>query len=141
MQQEDDPHKNEPFINIRKLAAIDMAFNGPTLILFEFIAGIILCLGPGITILSLIFFAHKSYPFWLLLLGFALTWVGINYIPLFIYAIDIFRHKSALTETAYERKHVEQYKRKYNIQQLWIFVPFAIVILTLIQERQRRSPQ
>jgi len=60
-------------LNPRKLAAIDLVFLGAKVIIAEFAGGVLLCLGLG-----------------------AFVSLGINYIPLLIYAIAITRRRSAV---------------------------------------------
>ena len=42
-QREKITMKSETFINIRKLAALDIVFHGPRLILAEFAFGVVVC--------------------------------------------------------------------------------------------------
>ena len=75
--------RHDRFINVRKLAALDIVFHGYRLILIEF--------GLGTFLLAL-------FGIWLtgrsLLLGSYLMLLGLNYVPLFVYAIAITRKNS-----------------------------------------------
>src|SRR5690349_7218330 len=97
--QEQQMSKKETFINVRKLAALDIAFHGTRFILAEFAAGVILCGGFGA--FSLFAFSRNpDHPLFILILGLALSWIALNYVPMLLYAIDITRSKSARQEVA-----------------------------------------
>ena len=94
--------KKETFINIRKLAALDIVFHGPRLILAEFALGVGGC-GAGAAFSLSFFFRTASHPLIAAILGcFALSWIALNYVPLLLYAISIVRHRSAELEVAFE---------------------------------------
>jgi hypothetical protein len=59
---------------------------------------------------------------------------GINYVPLLVYAIIIARLGTAAKEVEYGLEHDKQYNRKYSVQQLMIFIPLTIAVLTVLQE-------
>jgi hypothetical protein len=132
--------RGETFINIRKLAALDLVFHGPRFILAEFAIGVLFCVGFGIFNLFA-FFRDSGHPStFALLLGLVLLWVGLNYVPLLLYAISIVRRKSAEQEVAFELEHKETYARKYTLQSLWLLLlPLAVPLLALVQELQKRS--
>jgi len=120
-------------LDVRKLAALDMAFHGERFILGEFgigVAGsIVLC------VLSLSA-GFRSGTVWELLLGLALLWIGLNYVPLLVHAIDLARLGAARLEAADEIERPELI-RGYTARQLWILLPFAVVIMDLVQRRRR----
>ena len=117
-------------IEIRKLAAVDMAWLGSRVIVAEYFAGIVLPLALGA------FTLRSIYPFhWSKLFGVWLITIAANYIPLFIYAVIISRSGTAATEGQPEIKHA----RRYGFQQLMILVPFMVVIVALIQELRRNQ--
>ena len=126
-------------INIRKLAALDIVFHGPLFILAEFVIAVIVCGGFGL--FSLIAFFHTaSHSFLTLLIGLALSWIALNYVPLLLYAISIMKHKSAQQEVAFELQHRDIYARKYTLQSLWLLLlPLIVPILALVQEMQKRA--
>ena len=118
------------FIEIRKLAAVDMAWLGSRVIVAEYFAGIVLPLGLGA------FTLRSIHPFhWSKLFGVWLITIAANYIPLFIYAVTIRRSETVATEGQPEIKHA----RRYGFQQLMILVPFLVVIVALIQELRRNQ--
>jgi uncharacterized membrane protein len=111
-------------INVRKLVALDIYLHGSRFILAEFGVGTPVIIAVG---------------FWLILanilvLGMYLLLTGINYVPLLVYATIIARSRTAEKEVEYGLKHDEHYNRKYSVQQLMIFIPLTIVVLTILQE-------
>jgi uncharacterized membrane protein len=138
-QQESDTSKDAPFINIRKLAALDIVWHGPKLILAEFLLTV--GLGGALAVFSLSFFIRTStHPLFALILSLVFLWVALNYVPLLLYALHFARHKNAELEVAFELAHKERYARKYQLQSLLLFVPFVVPILTIVQEWQKHSP-
>ena len=72
---------NRAWINLRKLAAIDLVFFGSKVIIAEFAAGVLLCGALGILVLV------QRDSFTQLVLGVYLIGLSINYVPMLIYAI------------------------------------------------------
>jgi hypothetical protein len=73
-----------------------------------------------------------------LLLGIPLLWIGLNYVPLFVHSVDLARKGTARQEVATELADPRA-ARSYSWRQLWILVPFAVVILAVTQ-RDGRPP-
>jgi hypothetical protein len=115
-------------INIRKLVALDITLHGSKFILAEFGIGT-----PAIVAVGLGLMFNGVF-----LLGLYLFLTGINYIPLLIYAIHIVRAKTAANEVADGLAQDKHYNRKYSIQQLMIFIPLAVVLLSIFQYRIKR---
>lgn len=130
-------HSIERFISIRKLAALDIVFHGATLILLEFVLAVILCGFFGVFSL-LVFLRNPGHPLFSAIVGIVLLWVALNYVPLLLYAISIVRRKSASSEVAFELEHKDLYARKYTLQSFFLLLPFAVLILALYQEIQKR---
>lgn len=129
---------SEKWIDVRKLAALDIVFHGARLILAEFAFTVIFCGFFGV--LSLIGFVHNpDHPLFTLIIGLALTWIALNLLPLLLYAISIVGHHSAQQEVAFELEHRSVYAGKYSVQSLLLLVPLVIPILAIRQEYQRRS--
>jgi len=118
----------DKFINIRKLAALDVSLNGWVPITAEFFFGAF-----GIMTLGILFFEAT--------IGLYLILVSFNYIPLLIYVLLIGNQKNAKKEVRNELSKLKRYGpkgiRNYNIQQLIVFIPFSIAILSLFQEIQK----
>jgi hypothetical protein len=123
------------FINVRKLAALDIVFHGPMFILIEFALAVFLCGAVGL----LIFHGSNHSPF-MVILGSFFLWVALNYIPLLLYAISIVKHKSARGEVAYELEHKDRYAGKYSLQSiLLLLIPLAMLLLAVYQKLQKRG--
>ena len=120
-------------INIRKLAALDIAFHGPRFILVEFGLGVLLFGVCGLfTLIDGIFLRHSiGEVIWA---GYLLS-LGINYVPLLRYAIVIASARSAKEEAAGEMAH----KAKYALQSLLLLVPLAVPALAIAQESRRNT--
>lgn len=109
-------------LNVRKLVALDMTFLGARVIVAEYAAGVLL---PWvIAVLSL----RKG----VLLLAIPLLWIGLNYVPLLVHSLDLMRRGTARQEVAAEFSDPRQ-ARSYSLRQLWILVPFAVVVFALLQ--------
>ena len=115
-------------IDIRKLAAIDITFLGPRVILAEFTLGVLGSFALGLFILL------RSHTIWQMSLGWYITSLGINYVPLLAYAIVIVRHGSARTELGDELGHPERANFKYTFQSLALLVPLLVPAIAVSQE-------
>jgi hypothetical protein len=80
-------------LNPRKLAAIDLAFLGPKVIISEFAFGVLFSTVLGVFVLLR---GHRSPV--QIALGLYFISLGLNYVPMLVYAIAINKAKSALTE-------------------------------------------
>jgi hypothetical protein len=120
-------------ITIRKLAAVDMAWIGPRVILAEYALGIVL---PVIFGLISIRSGLLGWPQagWEVGVGLWLVTISGNYVPLFIYALLIAQVGTVKVEGEPEFARA----RRYGIQQVIILIPFLVVILAVLQERRRR---
>lgn len=105
-------------INIRKLVALDITLHGYTFIISEFLFGVMAAFIIGI--LSL-----RFQPY----LGYYIISLGINYIPLLLFSIDMKMKNSAKKEAKGELKRVYT----YTAQQFVIFIPFSMILLVLLQ--------
>ena len=111
-------------INIRKLVSLDITLHGPRFILAEFGIGT-----PLILVVGVVLAAYGQ-----LYLGSYVFLTDINYLPLLTYAIIAVRHGTAKQDVEADLARDRHYVRKYSIQQFLIFVPFAIILLTIIQK-------
>jgi|ERR1051326_2996555 membrane protein implicated in regulation of membrane protease activity len=134
-------HHDPAIINIRKLAALDIAFHGPAFILGEFIFGVFASAAFGFGLLYLgISVEHFSVP-WTVLLGGYICCLALNYVPLLLYTISITRRKSAQEEVALELTDKAYYGRKYTMQSLLILLPLVVPAIALAQEWQKKKAQ
>lgn len=121
-------------IEIRKLAAADMAWAGPRKIFAEYLIGIVLPLVLGLFSLRA---GLSGEPFtWQTLLGVWLLGIGANYVPMALHAFDLLRRDRVETEGRPEIAHA----RRYGTQQVMLIVPFLVVVIAIAQARARRSP-
>ena len=122
-------------LDVRKLAALDMAVHGKRFIVIEFGVGVLGCAALGGLSVSA---GIRSGVTWELLLGLLLLWIALNYVPLLIHAIDLARSGTARHEAANEIDHPELI-RPYTFRQLWILVPLAVVIMDIAQRARSRA--
>ena len=116
-------------INLRKLAAIDIVFLGFRFVLMEYACGVIFSMALGIFVLI------HSYSFWQIALGTYLMCLGINYVPMLLYAMAIARQQSAHAELADELVEKRRAMSKYRRQSLLLLVPLAALLLAILGER------
>ena len=114
-------------IDIRRLAAVDIAFLGSRFILAEFLIGVFgsLCLG----VLTLV----RTHSLGGTVFGAYLLCIGVNYVPLLLHAIRLVRHGTAYSEIADEMPERPRMFRKYRRQSLLLLVPLVVPILAIIQ--------
>ena len=124
-------------MNARKLAAIDLLFLGPRLVLVEFAIGVFGSLALGIWSVSR--GAQRFHSTWMILFGIYLLFVGINYVPLLLYAIDMASKGNAEQELGNELQNRKKTFRKYRRQSVWLLVPL-VVITTAVLKRSRTPP-
>ena len=132
-------HSDPAIITIRKLAALDIVFHGPKLILAEFAFGVFFTGALGLLLTYAGFVTGHFRAPWVALLGCYMLVLAINYVPLFLYAIKIVRGKSAQEEVAFELGQKERYARKYTMQSLLLLLPLVVPVLAISQERQKRA--
>jgi hypothetical protein len=120
-------------IQVRKLAAVEMAVLGTQVTVFAYALGMILPLLFGLFALVLNSMAPQPAD-WQVALGTWLVAIAVNYVPLFAYALSIARAGTVAREGEPELAHA----RRYSIQQIIVLIPFLVPVLTLAQERGRR---
>ncbi len=128
------------FINIRKLAALDLVFHGPRLVLIEFGGAVVLSVGLAVLSLRSAFSGSGRPVVWEIVLGVLLASIGANYIPLLVNAVSLIRSGTARQEVAEEMDQTRQPQRRYGTQQFLLVVPFAVMVLALVQALGRRTP-
>ena len=72
-----------------------------------------------------------------LLLGLYLISLGVNYVPMLIYAIAITRAKSARWEVGEELEDKRSAMAKYRRQSVLLLVPLLVPIIAITQRRER----
>ncbi len=122
-------------LDVRKLAALDMALHGRRFIVVEFGAGVVGCGLLGALSIGG-WLKAGGHGGWQLALGVILLWIGLNYVPLLIHAIDLARKGSAREEAKNELDRAAL-TRRYGLLQLWILVPFAVIVMDLLPRARR----
>jgi hypothetical protein len=125
---------HQRIIDIRTLAALDMAGLGAVVILVEYFLGIVLPFGLGLVSLRQGGVPTTDPVSWPGILGLWLLAISANYVPLFLYAVRLKR----TNRVDIEGRPAMANARRYGLQQIIILLPFAVVLLALLQERQRR---
>jgi Ca2+/Na+ antiporter len=119
-------------MNPRKLAAIDIVFLGSKFIISEFAAGVLLSIAFGAFILM------RGHSIWQLALGVYFISLGINYIPLLVYANAITRGQSARTELGDELNDKRRAMVKYRRQSVLLLIPLLVPIFALAREWHKK---
>ena len=122
-------------IEVRKLAALDMAWLGTRLVLAEYALGVVLPAALGTLSLGLGVARHAELYQWPVLGGIWLLTIAANYVPLFLYAVALARAGTVQEEAQAERPHI----RRYVLQQAMILVPLLVLALSVAQELGRRK--
>jgi uncharacterized membrane protein SpoIIM required for sporulation len=116
-------------IDLRKLAAIDMAFLGSNFVFTEYVTGVLLSMTLGLFVLL------RGHSFRQTVLGLYLVSLGINYVPMLIYAAGIGSKQAARAQVADELTEERRAFSKYRAQSLLLLVPLLAPILALSQRR------
>ena len=112
-------------INPRKLAAIDIAFLGSKFIIAEFAAGVLLCAALGaFTILRAGSLGQRAF-------GLYLICLGINYVPMLVYAIAITQGQGAQAEIGDELSNSRRAMAKYRRQSIFLLLPMLVPVIAL----------
>ena len=120
-------------IEIRKLAALELAWAGAPLIVAEYVVGVVVPLGLGLLSFRAALTAMPEPVIWQAVVGLWLLSIGANYVPLLVYAVAIARGGSAASEGRPEIARVA----RYRIQQLMLLAPLLVVIAAAGQELRR----
>jgi hypothetical protein len=125
------------FINVRKLAALDIAYRGAGRIMLE--SGFLVFF-LGLVGLVFLLFAHGKTEE-TTAIGVYLVFLGLNHVPLFTYSVVIAARGSAKQEAAVELASPERYRTKYGVQRTLVLIPLAIDLLAIAQlAGGRQSP-
>jgi hypothetical protein len=121
-------------IEVRKLAAVDMVWLGPKVVIAEYALGIVLPLALGLRSVWMEFAGAPRSSVWPLALGLWLITIAANYVPLFLHAVSLRRGNAVEREGRPELARA----RRYGVQQVMILVPFLVLVLAVFQLRTRR---
>jgi hypothetical protein len=121
-------------IEVHKLAAVDMLWLGPRVVIAEYAAGVALPLALGLWSLRPHLASRPHSGGWPLALGLWLITIAANYVPLFLHALSLARSGAVEREGRPEMAHA----RRYGVQQIMILVPLFVVVLAIAQHRAAR---
>ena len=83
-----------------------------------------------------VFVLVRGHAFWQMILGIYLICVGLNYLPLLLYAIVLRDRQDARKEIADELVSTRQTFSRYRSQSLLLLVPLFVAIIGLAQWRR-----
>jgi hypothetical protein len=126
------------FINIRKLAALDLVFHGSRFVVIEFGGAVVLAAALAALTLRSALSAPGRPVVWEIALRVFLATVGANYLPLLLHTVSLIRSGTAREEVAAELQQVRESQRRYGTQQLLLVVPFAVLAISVAQMFTRR---
>jgi hypothetical protein len=123
-------------VDVRRLAAIDMyGLHGTRrrrrIILAEFLAGA----GGGLAI-GLVLLLAGSHAAFNVALGAWVLGIGVNYVPLALYAIQFSR--PGKLEAELDGADIRAELRHYTVMQFWIAIPALFAVLSVAQSARRR---
>jgi hypothetical protein len=121
---------------IKKLVALDIVFHGARAILIEFIFSVGLCGALGAFGIAY-FLRTPNHPLFGLILGLAFLGVASNYAGLLPYTVRFLKHRNAETFVASELADKSHYAKKYMLVSLLLIIPFAGLIVTIVQTLRR----
>jgi|SRR6516225_2915352 hypothetical protein len=114
--------------NVRKLVAIDIVFLGFKVVVAEYACGVLLSIALGIFVL------FRSRSAGQAILGVYFLCLGINYLPLFVYARSIRSKERARGELGTELIEKRSAMAKYRRFSLLLLVPLVIPILAITRK-------
>jgi len=114
-------------MNVRKLAALDIVFHGPKLVIAEFAVGV--CLPLGLAVLAFL----RGRAAWQSILGAYMLFLAFNYLPLLIHAILIARKGSARKDVEAELANGKHALVRYQRQSFLLVIPLAVPLLAIAQ--------
>jgi hypothetical protein len=120
-------------IQIRKLAALEVLFLGPKLVLAEYACGVLFSAALGVFVLM------RGHTIWQMLLGGYFLCLGLNYLPLLNHAIALRDPKAARAVIGDELADTPAAFSRYRVQSLLLFVPLFVAIVGVSQSRRIHS--
>ena len=112
--------------DFRKLAAIDIVFLGYKLVFAEYGFGVPFSISLGIFVL------FRSHSVWQVVLGAYLICLGINYVPMFVFAVSIGNKQNAFAELADELQEKHRTMSRYRRLSLLLLVPLSVPFLVML---------
>lgn len=126
-------------LDVRRLVELDLAFLGPRVIVVEYGLGVLFGLALGG--FSIAYAVRNSGPAWSwpVVLGLELAAIGVNYVPLFVWARRLSGGAASIAVTRAAMRERPAEARSYGLRQAWILVPGAVVWFAATQ-RTRVPP-
>ena len=118
----------EQFLDLRKLAAIDIVFLGFRLVVGEYAFGVVFSTALGIFVLI------RSHSLWQVALGAYLICLGLNYVPMLAYTISIANKQNGRAELGEELQNRRRAMTKYRWLSLLLLVPLALPVLVITRK-------
>src|SRR5579859_5697255 len=115
-------------IDLRKLAAIDIAFLGYRLIVSEYAFGVLFSTALGFFVLI------RAQAEWQVLLGIYLACLGINYAPMLAWSLAIGKRANALAEVSEELAEKPTAMARNRKASLVLLLPLAAVVLATMRQ-------
>jgi len=119
-------------IDLRKLAALDIAFLGYRLILAEYVFAVVLSLALGIFILA------RGHSGWQILLGVYFLCLGMNYVPMLWWTLAIGSRENARTEVEQEMSDRPATMARFRRVSLTLLVPLLPLGMMVAQRLKKR---
>ncbi len=113
----------DSLIQPRRLAAVDVFLLGPTLVIVEFAAAVIIGVGLGT------FICAHAHSLGQELFGGYIALLGMNYAPMLWHALHIKTRKRAKSEIEDELDQRGTMAAKYRRQSLYLLIPFVTPIV------------
>jgi len=110
----------------RKLAAIDIVFLGFKLVVVEYAFGVLGSIALGVFVLLR---SHSKAQF---AIGLYLICLGINYLPMFVYAASIASKQNARAELGDELFEERRAMSRYRRMSLLLLVPLILPVCAII---------
>jgi len=111
---------------VRKLAAIDIVFLGFRLVVAEYAFGVLGSIALGVFVLL------RNHSKWQIAIGVYLICLGVNYLPMFAYAVSIGNKQNARAELGDELIEERRAMSKYRRLSLLLLVPLALPVCAII---------
>jgi hypothetical protein len=118
-------YDSDCMIDPRKLAAIDIVTLGLTLSVGNFVGTALLCLSLGA------FLLWRADSYQKLTLGLYFASLGINYMCMLFYALEINNRESARTAVGNEMNSERIAMAEYRRQSIYLLLPLVVPIVAL----------
>lgn len=122
-------------IDLRKIATLDLALQGPVVVRTEFFCGVFVSVGLGVFVLM------KTQSPWQIALGIYLFCLAANYVPMLLWVMTLPSRAAAWSELGPEWRYRGRVLRKYRRQSLILLVPLFPLVLALASRNRDMRDQ